>query len=182
MVISSKTEEPSLPITPAAPAPCTDRMSSPFPRKQERAGGGRGSVHRTSPGSHPPALQGQLLPPRPLPRMAIAAPSPGTAWAGARDAGCGMGMRDAGCSGGPAGRPGCSRRGWGGAAQPPPPAASPGAPQAALAPGIPSPQPEHPSSPAHSGGRGGGGAHPEPGASLPSGSPPTLLLTRMRGK
>lgn len=93
MVISSKTEEQSLPITPAAPAPCTDRMNSPFPRKQERAGGDRGSLHRTSPGSHPPALQGQLLRPRPLPRMAITAPSPGTAWAGARDAGCGMQRR-----------------------------------------------------------------------------------------
>lgn len=59
MVISSKTEEQSLPITPAAPAPCTHRMSSPFPRKQERAGmGDRGPVHCTSLREPPPSSAG----------------------------------------------------------------------------------------------------------------------------
>lgn len=98
MVISSKTEERSLPITPAAPAPCTDRMSSPFPRKQERAGGGVGGpVHCTSPGSHPPALQGQL--PRPgLPSPPPPAPSPGAA---CPDTGHRLG-RGEGCCSGPA--------------------------------------------------------------------------------
>lgn len=45
--------------------PCTDRMSSPFPRKRERPGkegGGRDRCIASPRRSHPPAMQGRLLP------------------------------------------------------------------------------------------------------------------------
>lgn len=166
------------------------RCSSPLHRPHEQplppqAGAGRGRQGLLA--SHlcwepPPSSAGAAPSPPPPSPDGHHRPVPGhrLGW------GEGCGMRDSGCSGGPAGRPHCSGRGWGPAAQPPPPAASPGARQPALAPGIPSPHPLCSWSilPLRRiwGAEGVEEGTANRGGSLPSGLPPTLLLTRMRGK
>lgn len=87
MVISSKTEEQSLPITPAAPAPCTHRMSNPLP-PQARAGreGGQGAGALHLPGGATPQLcrssfsrQSPRIPLPTAPHPRVVCPS--TGWA-----------------------------------------------------------------------------------------------------
>lgn len=189
MVISSKTEEQSLPITPAAPAPCTDRRSSPFPRKRQRARlggtGWAGALHLSA-GSHPPKLCRGSFSPTPATDSRHHRPPPGIAAYPVPGHRLGRGE---GCSGGPVRRISGCRGGGLSLCRPP-----------QHAPGLRS-QPLHPASPPRTraaagasllsacvrGAAGGGCRRVDPkwvgsGGSLPSGLPPIHVLTRMRGK